>query len=141
MNPFDLIGRSFSDVEQSLEHSGVGGVLDDLEEGEEQYYSVSAVDSSWEISLGENQLIETIFIHNPDRFALHTGITSTTSNLEIEKRYGKPTSSGPQSEIELLGMYGCWERYDMKKYSIHIQHEVDSIAIKQVTIMLPEVAP
>ncbi len=116
-------------------------MCDELEEGEQLHDSVSAVDSSWEISLDENQLIKTIFIHNPDKLAIYTGISSTTTNAEIEQRFGEPSSSGAQQEIELLGKYGCWERYDKDGYSLHIQHEIDSFEIKLVTVMISEVAP
>lgn len=136
MNPFYLIGRTFSDVEETLDHSGIEPVCDDLEEGEKLHDSVSAVDCSWEISLGENGLIETIFIHNPDKLANYTGISSTSTNAELEHRFGEPSSSGPQQEVELFGKYGCWERYDKDGYSLHVQHEVDSGVIELATFHL-----
>lgn len=141
MNPFDVLGKSFTDVEDSLSHLGINEVFDELEDGEEQEFSVSAQDGSWEISLGKDLLIETVFLYKVDNFEIYTGINTYTIQTKIEDIFGEPSASGQQSESALLGVKGAWRRYDKSGVSVHVEREVDSEAIKMITLMLPEVAP
>ncbi len=141
MNPIEVLGNKFEEVESTLSHSGTKNVFDDLEAGEQQEYSVSALDESWEISLGEGNLIKTIFLHDIDKFSDSMGFNSNSSESDINMLFGKPAHKGEQSESAFLGTQGSWERYDLDDKVIHIEHYVDSNKIKMVTIMLPEAAP
>lgn len=143
MNPFDILGKQFSSVESDLDHLGIEALYDDLQPGQEdeQEFSVEAKDGSWEISLGNNQIIETIFLYKLDFFSDHLAFSSSSLPAEITTIFGQPTSSGRQSNTGPLGEQGAWQRYDTEDYALHIEQYIDSKNIKMVTIMLPEVAP
>ncbi len=141
MKPFEILGRNFNEIKGILNHSGIDGVFDELEEDEEQEYSVSAEDGSWEISLGEGDVIETIFLYNPDTFKDTLEFDSSSPLSAIEKLYGPISRNGQQTYDECLGEIGAWERFDNTEYSLHIEHNFNSPRIKTVTIMLPEIAP
>lgn len=61
INPLQILGKNFQEVQNILEHNEIKAIHDNLEDGEEQQYSVSAKNRMWEIHLGENNRIETIF--------------------------------------------------------------------------------
>jgi hypothetical protein len=140
MNPFDILGKLFPEVEDSIAHLGVEVVFDDLELSEEQEFSVAAKDNSWEISLGKDQIIDTVFLYKLEKFSDHIGFRSDSLRGEIEKVLGQVSACGPQTDSAFLGIKGSWERYDKPEYSLHVEHEVNSENIKMVTIMLPEIA-
>lgn len=141
MNPFELVGKAFDDVKDTLGHAGVKGIFDDLEEGEEQQFSVQDEGGAWELSLGDGQIIEAVFLHKPDKFESVLGFGTGSSLEVVQSIYGECTSHGEPSDDRLLGAYGAWERYDRDEFSLHVEHEIGSSLIKMVTIMMPKVAP
>jgi len=142
MNPIDSLGKNFSDIQDSVTHTGIEVVFDDLDHDDaEQEFSVSAKNGSWEFSLGTGQLIEAIFIYRLDDFSDSLGFNSNSPRKEIEKIHGEATAICEQSDYGLLGASGAWERYDNTEYYLHVEHEINSTLIKLVTLMLPSVAP
>jgi len=141
MNPLEIIGHKFDDVEHQLEHDGIKGTFDDLLEGEKQEYSVSASDGTWEISLGKENRIKTIFLYLDRGCQGILGITIAMKRGDIIEFLGKPTSSGDEGTVPFLGEYGAWERYDKENYCIHIEHYLGGNGVKKITIMLPDTAP
>ena len=141
MNPRLILGKKFEDIGDTISHGGIERVFDELEEGEEQDYSVSSSDGSWEISLGENHKIETIFLYDVCRYSNLIGINKYSTKEQVKALYGEPTKTGEPTNSEYLGKSGAWLRYDFDDHCMHIEYEVESNAIKMVTIMLPKVAP
>jgi len=141
MNYIKILGERFEDIESTLTHNGIEEVYDSLEGGDEQEYFVSAKNDSWQISLGQNHRIETIFLYMQKGFQEILGINSNSKKKDIENLFGHPKRSGEQSEMALVGKKGEWVRYDFETYALHIEYEIDSNNIKMVTLMLSEVAP
>lgn len=142
INPLQILGKNFQQVQNILEHNGIEAIHDNLEDGEEQQYCVSAKNKTWEIHLGENNRIETIFLYlNCDRSGI-LGITKLMNSTDIIELLGEPTQSGEKVFIKVLDReYGSWERYDFDNYCIHIEHTLDNRGVKQITVMLPDIAP
>lgn len=139
MNPFNILGKRFNDVQHLLNHAGIKNVHDELDDGEAQQFHVSAKDGAWELSLGNNLHIETIFINEPDKFSTYLGFSSVTEISKLEKIYGTSSVRRNQANIPFLGLKGALARFDNEKYLLHIEYEIDSTKIKMVTLMLPEV--
>jgi hypothetical protein len=140
-NPWEILGKNFLEIEDISEHNGRKVVLEDLEEGEKPEYYVSAKDETWEILLGKNNRVETIFLYLERNCEGILGITKFMNSADIIKLIGQPTESEEKQFVPILGEYGAWERYDFDRYCIHIEHNIEDTEVKQITIMLPEVAP
>lgn len=140
MDPISILGKKFAEVESHLDHTGIAPVFDVLEEGEEQSFSVSSADSSWELSLGEGERIESIFLY-PERGAvLPLGIRREFCRADVVAFLAEPSRSGEESN-GLLGPKGGWDRFDKEMFSLHVQYAIGGRGISLVTVMLPEVAP
>lgn len=140
-NTLEILGKNFLEIEDISEHNGIKDVLEDLEEGENKEYYVSAKDKTWEILLGKNNRVETIFLYLARNGEGILGITKLMNSADIIKLIGKPTKSEEKQFVPILGEYGAWERYNFDRYCIHIQHNLEDTEVEQITIMLPEVAP
>ena len=141
MNPLEILGRRFEDVSNQFENSGILEIHDNLEESEEQEYCVSAPDESWEIHLGKNNSITTIFLFLAKGYAGFDGVNNLTARDEILRKYGSPIKFSAEKEVAILGKMGAWERYDYPDYVLHFSHSIGSDRVEQITLMLPKVAP
>lgn len=135
------IGMKFTETGKFPPNSGITGVDDDLEEWEEQSYCVESVNGEWEFSLSKDNIIETIFIFPNNGGKLIHGIKGSWSRKEVLNKLGTPESSGEKIDDEILGKKGAWDRFNMKKYYLHIEYNYAGSAIEQQTIMLPHVVP
>jgi len=141
MDPLALLGKNFDDVKDSLTHSGVLEAYENLEEGEEQEYYVSAPDNSWEFLLEKGNSIKTIFLYLDNGSVGFGGVSTNTTRDELISIFGKPSRQGEIQEFPDLGLKGAWERYDFENYSLHIEHDPHSDHISMLTIMVPSAVP
>jgi len=142
MNPLDVLGNKFNEVECAFSNTGVLEVYDTLEEGDEQEYYVSAPDGSWQLLLEPDNTVKTIFLFLANGYSNFNGITSSTTPSEIVKKmHGEPSSKGNSQEIPIIGKVGAWERYEFSEYVLHIEHSLVKGTVKKITLMLPRVAP
>lgn len=131
----------FTETDDFPPNSGITGVYDDLEEGEEQSYCVESVNGEWEFSLSNDNIIETIFIFPNNGGKLIHGIKNNWSRKEVLKKLGTPESSGEKIDDEFLGEMGAWDRFNMKNYFFHIEYNYAGSCIEKQTLMLPHVVP
>ncbi|WP_299877162.1 hypothetical protein [uncultured Cocleimonas sp.] len=137
MNPEQMIGKNLEDVLSGLECSAIQDINKEYE-GEEPSYYVSALDSTWEILLGENNRIETIFLYINNGYPGFLGITSNLKRENILDMFGDPMFQKDESTHALLGKYGAMEKYERDNYYIHIEHELDNGGVKKVTVMVKD---
>jgi len=138
MKPIELLGKEFTQIAGLLNSSGIEEVFDDLEEDEEQFYSVSAKDKSWELKIGNGNIVEAVFLYLDYGFESFEGVSKSTTREEILIKYGTPARSGDEREVQFLGRYGAWDRYNYGNYCVHFEHEVGSNTVKKITVMLSE---
>ncbi|GAA5315176.1 MAG: hypothetical protein AseanaTS_03800 [Candidatus Pelagadaptatus aseana] len=141
MDPRLILGKCFSEIADSISHSGIEAVYEHLEEGEDQEYCVSSESGAWEISLGKNDIVETVFLYDVVNFSKLFGFGINSTQEQIVSILGNPTTTGGPDESEIFGNTGKWLRYDLDSYSLHIEYEFNSNKIKLITLMLPEIAP
>jgi hypothetical protein len=137
MNPLDVLGKKFNEVEGAFSNTGVLEAYDVLEEGDEQEYYVSAPDDSWQLLLDPDNTIKTIFLFLGNGYNNFNSITSSTTPSEIVKMHGEPSSKGKTHEIPLIGKVGAWERYEFSEYVLHIEHSMVKGTVEKITLMLP----
>lgn len=137
MNPEMIIGKKLEDIADDLEHSGIKDNNEGLE-GEEPSYYLSALDSTWEILLGDGNFIKTIFLYLNKGYPSFLGITNNIKRDSILEMFGTPIAENGESTHRILGRYGAWEKYEKDNYYIHIEHEPDNGGVKMVTIMVKE---
>ena len=160
MNPDEIIGKKLEDVQDKLNHTGVKGLFsstgikdiftkpfgDDFITNDElanslddaDSYSTSSPDGTWEISLGLNNRIETIFMFlnkgHPDVF----GVTKGHKRKDIISIFSEPFKQSDDYDSDVFGKCGGWEKYEKDNYFIHIEHEPDDAGIKVVSISVKD---
>jgi len=77
------------------------------------------------------------------RFAgeLPEGISFKDSRSSLQRRLGKPDSSGGGTVIQFFGQVPKWDRFDRLHYSLHIQFVEDESSISLVSLMRPDAVP
>ena len=69
------------------------------------------------------------------------GIKSNMSLADVVALFGSPSKRGNAFNDEILGKIGNWVRFDQADRSIHVEFDYDGNYVKQVTLMLPDIAP
>ena len=134
MNPEKVIGKKLSEISGSLKYSEIHDSNLGLE-GELPDYYITADDETWEISLGEDYIVKTIFLYLNRGYREFKNISASTTREEVYRQFGKPKKECGESEHPILGKYGAWEKYEFDRYSVHIEHELDHDSVKMITIM------
>ena len=137
-NLTDLLGKEFSAeddgtyVKSSME----------LDEGHGDYsHHVEAKDGTWQLNLDAKGIVQTIFLTSQSPTPFPYDLKPSMSPEEVENLLGPPNKSGEEHEIEFLGRYGPWYRYDKSDVCVHIQFTTGDHNLEKVTLMLPDVAP
>lgn len=141
IKPLQIIGKRFDDLKNQFVHAGIEEIYEDLREGEEQEYAVSAIDGTWEMLLDKENRIKTIFLFLDKGCQGILNITSEMNRSDIINLLGTPTRSGDESNLPILGQFRAWERYDQESYCIHIEHNLGGNGVRQMTVMLLDVTP
>lgn len=92
----------------------------------------------------EAGIVRTIFVYNDNdrRFAeALEDLPFSCARQEVRDRIGSPSKSGESMTDEILGRYGPWDRFENEKYTIHVEYHLDSMSIKQITLMRADVVP
>jgi hypothetical protein len=133
------LGVDVNDLLRSPPFSGwdvIKSIERDLPEAEIHYeFSGHGV----EVLCGEDDRIQTIFLHRGDGEAL-SGVPFSTSRREVLERYGTPSASGGAGNIPALGEHGAWDRFALSLGVIHFQYRPDCDEIELITLMCPDVA-
>lgn len=136
MSPLSCLGNQLSRVQTTLDMHMISEVFDDLEQDEEQQYSVSSKDGSWEFSLSSTNRIETIFLYLNRGYGEYEGISSGMSKGDVILLLGVPDSTGEPSVSPILGKYGAWEKYKREDHYLHIEHIDEYNGINKITLMV-----
>ena len=136
MSPLYCLGSQFNLVQSSLDMPLISGVFEDLEQDEQQEYSVTCKDGSWEFSLSSTNRIETIFLYLNKGYGEYEGITSGMSKDDIISLLGFPDESGEPFFCEILGSYGGCEKYKRDDHYLHIEHVQEYSGVSKITLMV-----
>lgn len=138
MNYIDMLGKPFNLKED-------GSFLRSSLEGDEGHgvytHHVEENNGLWQMNLNDKGIVQTIFLPAVTETALPFGLNSQMQPEDVTQLLGTPNKTGEEQEIEFLGMHGAWLRFDQKDICIHVEFNLGANSIKQVTLMLPEVAP
>jgi hypothetical protein len=88
--------------------------------------------------------VETIFVYNDNdrRFAeAFEDLPFSCTRQDVRDRLGRPSKSGEPMTDEILGRYGPSDRFENERYTIHVEYHLDSMSIKQITLMRADVVP
>lgn len=114
----------------------VSEVFDTLEPEENQQYSVTDKDGTWEFSLSSKNRVETVFLFLDKGYGDFESISSNMSKEDIISLFGPPKESGDPRMHPILGSYGAWEKYERKDHVMHIEHMEQFSGVKTVTLMV-----
>jgi len=138
MIPLSCLGNQFNLVQSTLNMPIISEVFDELGHGEEQQYSVTCKDGTWEFVLSKTNRIETIFLYLDKGYGEYEGITSGMSKDEIVLLLGTPDSAGEPHVSPILGSYGGWEKYKLNDHYLHIEHIEEYCGVSKITLMVLE---
>ena len=114
----------------------------EVDEGHGVYtHHVEENNGLWQMNLDEKGIVQSIFLPAVAESTLPFGLNAQMQPEDVKQVLGSPDKAGEEKEIEFLGMYGAWLRFDRKDICIHVEFNLGAQSIKQVTLMLPEVAP
>ena len=114
----------------------------ELEEGFSEEWHVKSNDSSYQMILDSNRVIQTIFLFaNQDNIFPIREFHKYMGRKEIRKIMGVPSKSADVQELPILGMSFGFDRYD-KEIVYHFEYEnEDQSQIKKITLMALGTAP
>ena len=134
MDASRLIGKKFEDCQSELGLSSIEFRDVGLEKSTESEYSVLSNNGEWELILDSGNRISTIFLFMKKGHQGVLGITSRMTKKDIVSKFGRPLEEADAKYLDGLGEYGAWEKYDMEKYILHIQHDKEEVGVKQITL-------
>ncbi|OZG72412.1 hypothetical protein BTA51_14875 [Hahella sp. CCB-MM4] len=138
LNVIDFLGKAFTAEED-------GSFIRTTIEGDEGHglysHHIEARNGLWQMNLDGNGVVQTIFLQVDPKSSLPFGLEAGMAPRDVLARFGIPDKKGDEQVNKLLGKYGPWMRFDREAMSIHVEFHADSHLLKQITIMLPEVAP
>ena len=138
LNVIDLLGKTFSAEEDG---SFTRTVMEE-DEGHGVYsHHVESKSGLWQMNLDTNGIVETIFLQAMPASSLPFGLEASMKPDDVVRLFGTPDKSGVEKEIEFLGTYGPWLRFDREEICIHVEFHTGAHSLKRVTLMLPEIAP
>ena len=137
-NLTELLGKDFSAVNDG---TFVKSSME-LDEGHDDHsHYVESKDGTWQLNLDTRGVVQTIFLTAQLATALPYHLKSSMTPEEVKILLGEPDKSGEDQQIDFLGRYGPWYRYDKPDVCVHIQFCTGDHNLEKVTLMLPEVAP
>jgi hypothetical protein len=138
MNVIDLLGKAFTEED----NGSFARITLEGDEGHGVYtHHVEEKNGAWQINLDANGVVQTIFLPAEPGNTLPFSLEASMSPNDVEKLLGIPQKRGVEQEVKYLGTYGPWMRFDKEDMCIHVEFHARTHLIKQVTLMLPEVAP
>ncbi|GGA88215.1 hypothetical protein GCM10011521_28230 [Arenimonas soli] len=137
MNWLDAIGKHFDEVAKYLGNAALSPILP----GDAENYGMSAEapDGTWQLSTGLDGRIRSVFLFPHAELPL--GISWTMSRHEARTLLGPPSRSQEGSTVPILGDFGPFDRFDSTFHCIHLEYDVDTDRLRQVTLMHPSAAP
>ena len=139
MTQFKYLGKKLQEVQEELGAFSISPVYDELEVGEEQEYSVSSIDNTWEMSLDDKNRIKTIFLYFNEGFTVFENIKRNMSLSNTIKLLGEPYNFGDGRSLPYLGDYGAWLKYKRENHYLHIEYEYNRDIVKMVTLMSKDI--
>lgn len=137
MNVIDLLGKAFTEEDGSFTRTTLEG-----DEAHGVYtHHIEENNGLWQMNLDANGVVQTIFLPAESGNTLPFGLAASMRPNDVEKLLGLPQKKGEEQKVEFLGTYGPWMRFDRENMCIHAEFHAGTHLIKQVTLMLPEVAP
>lgn len=97
-----------------------------------------------EIQCDPNNIIKTIFLYSKEYGGYELSGMSFTFDMtrdQIRGTFGIPERAGEESNDDILGFHGCWDRYKLSGYYIHFSFVKGACGIDQVTLISGEDAP
>jgi len=140
MNPFLIIGKSVHDAQKEMGLVSIEPVYDSLEDDEQQEYSIESPCGKWEVSLDSNNIITTVFLYLNNGCNGILDLDRTMGRSDVLSLLGDPISTGEPHSDPILGEFGAWEKYFYNNLYVHIEHECEDRNIKQITIMVDDIA-
>lgn len=138
LNVIDLLGKTFTAEEDD---SFTRTVMEE-DEGHGVYsHHVESTNGLWKMNLDTNGVVETIFLQAKPSSSLPFGLEASMTPDDVVSLFGAPDRTGEEKEIEFLGKYGPWLRFDREDMCIHVEFNIGTHSLKQITVMLPEIAP
>ena len=138
LNFVDLLGRQLV-VEDgsSIRRFSLEG-----DEGHGEYtHHAEDVEAGWEMNLGEDGEVQSIFLSQKAANSFPFGLKQSMGPQQVEALLGSPSKSAEEREVQFLGRYGAYRRFDWEHICVHVQFELGGASIHQVSLMLPKVAP
>jgi hypothetical protein len=112
------------------------------DEGHGEYsHHVEAKSGLWQMNLEANGVVNTIFLNAEAKSSLPFGLKPSMVPRDVVALLGSPDKSGEEQEVEFLGRCGPWLRFERETMCIHAEFHAGTHLLKQVTVMLPEIAP
>jgi len=72
---------------------------------------------------------------------LPEGIGFGFSRCSVHERLGLPDASGDGMDIQFFGKSAKWDRFDRKKFSIHIEYAPDEKSIRLMSLIRTDSVP
>ncbi|TIV24510.1 MAG: hypothetical protein E5V74_09250 [Mesorhizobium sp.] len=141
MRFLDYLGRPASDLLASAPFSSwhfTRTVDEDLPDKEINYVARS---NNFSFLCDRHENIAAILVGSDDLGNFLGGISFSCSRQEVNGFLGTASKSGKPYNDLILGKYGCWDRYNDGRQSIHVEYEPDADRIRRITLMRSDVAP
>ena len=137
----DFLGKPLSQVSEQLSHSGKHFVFDpdEVDESVDNRLVIEASDKSWQMTLGQHEQIEVIFLYPTRGVDLPQGLYPSYTRNQVRDVLGVPTHSGEPFK-SAIGLTASWDRFDSATHATHVEYLPDG-PIAMVTLMVPEAVP